>query len=448
MSKTINLNMPLIAGNQNQKHITHNSALRVLDAIVQLSVKDRNLTTPPVSPINGDRYLVASGGSGDWSGWDGHIAAYQDNSWSEYIPKEGWLLWIDDENSLFVYDGSAWVDFTSGAISSPLSNGSFSLLGINGAVADTTNRFSINSPGVLFNHETDNFSITMNKASDTDNNEIYFQTGYSTRAIMGNGGDDNFSVKVSPNGSTFYQALSVDNGTGNIGIGTTADINNKLSVSGKSALFTNASGSFSFVFSKNATASDAAISLQSNYSTRALFGLLGDDNTTLKVSDDGSTYKIAAIVDKSKASVSLVQHPKFSGYVNYDNYIAADSWVLASINSTSHNDQLAFDTSTHLFTAPHDGYYMFSCGFRFKANAAVPSLISIGFMINGANPVGNRYKTCGEGSALIASYETYVNHSALIKLVSGATVGFGVYMVGNDGYILANENYFTGAQIP
>ena len=61
--------LPYILAAQSQKHVTHNDALRILDGLVQLSVLDRDLTAPPGSPADGDRFLVASGATGDWAGW-------------------------------------------------------------------------------------------------------------------------------------------------------------------------------------------------------------------------------------------------------------------------------------------------------------------------------------------------------------------------------------------
>lgn len=38
--------------------------LKRLGAVVSLSVKDRDLATPPASPVNGDRYLIPAGATG------------------------------------------------------------------------------------------------------------------------------------------------------------------------------------------------------------------------------------------------------------------------------------------------------------------------------------------------------------------------------------------------
>jgi hypothetical protein len=82
MEQSANLQLPYIMPSQAQKHVTHNEAIRTLDALVQLAVLDRDLTTPPVSPTDGDRYLVATGGTGAWTGRDGKVAAWQDGAWT------------------------------------------------------------------------------------------------------------------------------------------------------------------------------------------------------------------------------------------------------------------------------------------------------------------------------------------------------------------------------
>lgn len=50
MSDSPNLLLPYLADTQAQKHVTHNDALRILDALVLLSVKTFQNNTPPGSP--------------------------------------------------------------------------------------------------------------------------------------------------------------------------------------------------------------------------------------------------------------------------------------------------------------------------------------------------------------------------------------------------------------
>lgn len=209
MSNSANLGLPFIEAAQAQKHVTHNEAIRGLDALVQLSVIDRNLSVPPTTPSEGERYLVASGASGGWLGRDANIAAWQDGVWVFYTPKAGWLCWVDDEDALISWDGTAWVDALAamGAISN------LDVLGIN-ATADLTSRLSVSSPAVLLNHEGAGHQLKINKNLATDTASLLFQTGFSGRAEMGLTGDDDYRFKVSSDGTIWSEAIVINRTTG------------------------------------------------------------------------------------------------------------------------------------------------------------------------------------------------------------------------------------------
>ena len=119
MTESAKLRLPYIAASQAQKHVTHNEALTLLDTLCQASVIDKDLTTPPVSPAEGDCYIVAATGTGDWTGWDGRIARFIDGEWRSYLPGagggEGWLVYVQDEANLYVLVGGTWTLFASSA---------------------------------------------------------------------------------------------------------------------------------------------------------------------------------------------------------------------------------------------------------------------------------------------------------------------------------------------
>ncbi|HMT45528.1 MAG TPA: DUF2793 domain-containing protein [Novosphingobium sp.] len=112
MADSANLALPYIAASQAQKHVTHNEALRLLDGIVQMSVKDRHLAAPPGSPAEGVRYIVAGSASGAWAGWTGSVAMWVDGAWYRMIPRIGWFCWIEDESLAVVWTGSAWTPWS------------------------------------------------------------------------------------------------------------------------------------------------------------------------------------------------------------------------------------------------------------------------------------------------------------------------------------------------
>lgn len=107
---TTNLSLPYILSAQAQKHVTHNEALRHLDALVQLSVVSKQVTDPPPSRSDGERYIVGAGATGVWDSRDGLVAAYQDGAWAYHTPRPGWRVWLEDEARLEVFDGAEWID--------------------------------------------------------------------------------------------------------------------------------------------------------------------------------------------------------------------------------------------------------------------------------------------------------------------------------------------------
>ena len=214
MDTTPNLALPYILASQAQKHVTHNEAIRALDALVQISVKDRDLAAPPGAPVEGDRYIVAAAATGAWSGHDGEVAAWQDAAWMFYAPAEGWIAWVADEDALLAFDGADWV---TAAAAAALQN--VPMLGVN-ATADTTNRLALASAASLFDHAGAGHQQKINKAAAGDTASQLYQSNASGRAELGLVGDDDFHVKVSADGSAWHEAMVVERSTGKIGLGT------------------------------------------------------------------------------------------------------------------------------------------------------------------------------------------------------------------------------------
>lgn len=88
--------------------------LKRLDTIVQAQVIDKDLATPPGSPANGDRYIVAASPTGAWVGHAKDVAVYEVSAWVFYTPKDGWIAWVTDENRLYIYDATAWNRYSAG----------------------------------------------------------------------------------------------------------------------------------------------------------------------------------------------------------------------------------------------------------------------------------------------------------------------------------------------
>jgi hypothetical protein len=186
LTNSTNLALPYLDAAQSQKHVTHNAALAALDAIVMLSVLDRDLTAPPGSPADGARYLVAASATGAWAGKDGLIAAWQDGAWSYYAAREGWLCYVADEDVLIAYNGSSWAGPSAQNVA---------LLGVN-TTADATNKLSVASAAVLFNNVGNGVQAKLNKAAAGDTASFLFQTNWTGYAEIGLCGDNNFAFKT------------------------------------------------------------------------------------------------------------------------------------------------------------------------------------------------------------------------------------------------------------
>lgn len=204
------LSLPLIQPAQAQKHVTHNEAVRLLDLMVQLSVKARGLSNPPVSPVLGDRYIVPAGASGAWAGQTGNIALFETGIWQFFTPLAGWQAYVVADAAMAVYNGTTWLALSDG----PLSVGQ---LGVS-ATADATNRLAVSSAASLFDHAGAGHLMKLNKASAGESASVAFQTGYSSRALIGTQGSDDFSLKVSPDGSSFLDAVTVAAATGYVAL--------------------------------------------------------------------------------------------------------------------------------------------------------------------------------------------------------------------------------------
>lgn len=212
MDQSPNLNLPYLSAAQSQKHVTLNEALRMLDALVQCAVESV-LTSPPAAPADGDAYLVDASATGDWAEKDTQIAAWQDGAWAFFTPAAGWIAWNRADEELLVFDGSAWTTVV----------GPFDTLGISTS-ADATNRLALASPASLFTHAGAGHQLKINKADEASTASLLYQTAWSGRAEMGLSGNDDFSVKVSANGTDWFEAMVIESAAGanqgNVGLGS------------------------------------------------------------------------------------------------------------------------------------------------------------------------------------------------------------------------------------
>jgi hypothetical protein len=372
---TTHLLLPYILASQAQKHVTHNEALRLLDAMVQLSVLDRSRTTPPASPADGDRHVVASGATGLWAGWDLNVAFWVDGVWLRLVPRPGWLAWIAAEQAFVVWDGSAWEPVgvpqdVSDAIFSlvnavdPTKRALFSLASISTGTTrsfilpNTSSELAILAGTQIFSGNktfsgtltasgavsvtgtlSASGTVTVSAAAATIGTAATTATygmgtgatpnGISKTLNLGTGGASGSNTVINigsatagAGGSTVVNTPTVTfaNAVTQVGMpqanltaqllslgGATADSFNRLSVNTPAMLFNNAGAGIEATVNKAAPANDAAFAFKTGFSVRALIGLLGSDDFSFKVSPNGSAFFDAIVVDRSNGQVELPQ---------------------------------------------------------------------------------------------------------------------------------------------
>ena len=204
---TANLLLPFIQAAQAQKHITHNEALRLLDGLTQISVLDRNLATPPGISAEGARFIVASGATGLWAGWDGDVAFYAGGAWLRLPARTGWVVWVQNEARLFVRIGLVWtpLDDAMGLLSQAAS-----VNVAKGAMGSTT--------GMAVLEQT---LSGLSGASVTSSIRIPDRSivlGVSTRVVTAITGASAFDCGVAGETSKFGSTLSIAAGSTNIGV--------------------------------------------------------------------------------------------------------------------------------------------------------------------------------------------------------------------------------------
>lgn len=164
MTQTVNLLLSYLQAAQAQKHVTVNAALATIDSLLHAKVKDKDVSAPPISPNDGDSYIVPSGATGDWIGEDENIAVQLNGAWYFHSPNPGWLVYVEDEATYYTYSGTAWdsvllktsllqttpLDGSAGKILRMEPGGIGGPFGLGESLAETSDWNNLTSPGFYY----------------------------------------------------------------------------------------------------------------------------------------------------------------------------------------------------------------------------------------------------------------------------------------------------------
>ena len=111
MSTSPILGLTLMTASQAQKEVVFNEFLIAMDALFRGSVLDGSLHIPPSAPAEGDAYIINTGATGLWSGYDNQIAFYF-NGWQFVSPPTKITLFDVAANQFYQFQGGTLLGMT------------------------------------------------------------------------------------------------------------------------------------------------------------------------------------------------------------------------------------------------------------------------------------------------------------------------------------------------
>jgi hypothetical protein len=263
---------------------------------------------------------------------------------------------------------------------------------------------------------------------------------------------------------TDYGSLISVQNIPHLGVNTTADSTNKLSVQADAALFSampttdGGSGDMRVVLNKQTSANTATLLFQDSFSGRAEIGLAGDDDVHFKVSADGATWTEAL---KLSAATGLATLPagqlRFPATPNP----SADANTLDDYEEGTFTPTLAGSTTAGSHIYSHQtGFYTkvgrlvtFSAYVALSAkDAAMAGSLSInGLPFTMANDVSAYYPCAaywsnvnlGTATPTMMPYVAF-NHAQVMLVAGGnntTAVSMTPSMIGNTSQIIVSGSY-------
>lgn len=213
------LNLPYLAAGQMQKHVTMNTALTRLDALLQTAVVSRTTVIQPADTSDGDLYILPQEAEGvAWAGRAaGALMRFERGGWTVVTTPDGMIAGVLDEGVVVVRADEGWITLGQrlGEVQ-PLTR-----LGL-GTTANDANPLAAKINAALFTARGEeeggdgDLRLTLNKATAGDVLSLLFQSGYAARAELGLIGDDDLSLKACDDAGIWRSVCRVDRATGRI----------------------------------------------------------------------------------------------------------------------------------------------------------------------------------------------------------------------------------------
>lgn len=147
-----------------------------------------------------------------------------------------------------------------------------------------------------------------------------------------------------------------------VGINATADTSNRLAIASQSSLFSHDGNGHRVVINKAGESDTASVVFQNNFSGRAEFGITGSDLFALKVSNDGTDWMNALLVDPASGQIEMPNRPTAKATLG-SGWVDSPAGTTTGFNGISINKggfSLGTDVSNGIgkyLVVPTDGLY-------------------------------------------------------------------------------------------
>ena len=225
-----------LAAAQANKFVTYNEGMRRVEGMT-VRVLSRTNSGPPVSPTNGDTYIIDSA-TGAWSSFSvNNIAHYFGGEWRQYVVVEGVRVSVNDEDVVVRYTGSAWVNSAAESVGvAALTNNSIPI--VNGGLLTEDTGFTIASDLMTVQNFranlTDNLAAAFRALQGSD---IYIQADTTNGSEKITLGASAVNPEIEANGSLDVNvpdnnanAFSVAEGANNLLLFDTTNSSEKLDI--------------------------------------------------------------------------------------------------------------------------------------------------------------------------------------------------------------------------
>ncbi len=106
--RSARLGLPFLFPSQAHKEVTVNEALEKIDAVITPVIAGFADNPDALQPVRGESWLISGNSSGQWEGYENHIAYWSGTGWRLYAPIERQHIYDRSNGGMLFFHEGAW----------------------------------------------------------------------------------------------------------------------------------------------------------------------------------------------------------------------------------------------------------------------------------------------------------------------------------------------------